>query len=213
MSHKKGLLRSLKRRHDRARKERRYGAAICRGQYMVPPQSVKMATLERNMPSPCPRVFVETGTYHGETVAAMKPLFERVISIEVDGGFYAKASERFRHDPDVSIIHGDCVTELPAVLATLKGPAVFWLDGHYSGGATGKGAVEDPVLISLGQIASHPVKEHVIFIDDARTFDGLEGRPDLSEILAGLKEINARYILRIQNDIIVATIDPLPVST
>jgi hypothetical protein len=205
MSEKKGVFRSLKRRYDQARKERRYARALVRGEYPLPPQSVKMLTIKENIPEPRPRVFIETGTYKGDTVAAMKPVFNRVISIEVADEYYRKACKRFERDANVSIRHGDCVSELPAVLAGLKEPAVFWLDGHYSGGATGKGVVEDPVLISIEQIRAHPVKEHVIFIDDARTFDGREGRQDLAEVLGKLKEINARYVLRVQNDIIIAS--------
>lgn len=204
MSEKSGGFRSLKKRYDRARKERRYALALVRGEYALPPQSVKMMSMKANLPEPRPRVFVETGTYKGDTVAEMKKVFGSVISIEVDEALYRKARARFERDPHVSIRHGDCVSELPSVLAGLREPAVFWLDGHYSGGETGKGEVEDPVLISLEQIAAHPVKNHVIFIDDARTFDGREGRPDISEVFVKLKKINPRYVLRVQNDIIVA---------
>jgi hypothetical protein len=101
---------------------------------------------------------------------------------------------------------------MPAILAGLQEPAVFWLDGHYSGGETGKGVVDDPILISLNQIVAHPIKEHVIFIDDARTFDGREGRPDISDVFNCIKKINEKYVIRIQSDIIVATVVPLPVS-
>ncbi|MBE7413997.1 MAG: hypothetical protein HS130_01690 [Deltaproteobacteria bacterium] len=204
MSQKKGFIRSLKRRYDKGRWERRYAEAILRGEYALPPQHVKMATLKNNFPSPRPRVFVETGTYNGETVAEMKAFFDRVISIEIDEGLYRKAKERFRNDGNVAIVHADCVKGLPEVLAGIRGPAVFWLDGHYSGGGTGKGEVEDPILISLEQIGRHSVKEHTVFIDDARTFDGMEGRPDISEVFAKLKSINKDYVLRIQSDIIIA---------
>jgi len=206
MSQKKSIFRSAKRWRDRLRNERRYLEAVRRGEYALPPQSVKLAVLERNVPDPRPRVFVETGTYHGETVAAMKALYASVISIEIDDALYQKARAKFAGDANVRIVHGDCVRELPAILAALSEPAVFWLDGHYSGAGTGKGELEDPILVSLDQIATHPAKEHVIFIDDARNYDGREGGPDLSAILSRLKKINNRYSLRIQSDIIVAAV-------
>lgn len=71
--------------------------------------------------------------------------------------------------------------------------------------------MEDPILISLNQIAAHPVRGHVIFVDDARTFDGREGRPDISDVFNYIKRIDERYIIRVQSDIIVATIVSLPV--
>ena len=211
MSQKNGFFRSLKRQNDRRRRERRYCEAILRGEYPLPPQSVKLAVIRHNIPNLHPRVFIETGTYHGDTVAAIKDMYSSVISIEVDEALYKKACIRFAADKNVHIVHGDCARELPVILATLREPAAFWLDGHYSGGETGKGEVEDPVLISLNQIAAHPVREHVIFVDDARTFDGQEGRPDISDVFNYIKKIDSRYIIRIQSDIIVATIVPLPI--
>jgi hypothetical protein len=204
MSQKKGFLRSLKRQHDDRRRERRYFEALRRGEYALPPQSIKLAVIN-HVPAPRPGVFVETGTYHGDTVEAVKRLYDSVISIEVDDALYRRACSRFAGDGHVRIMHGDCASILPAILSELHETAVFWLDGHYSGGETGKGVVEDPILISLGQIASHPIKEHVIFIDDARTFDGREGRPDVADVFNSIKKINGRYVIKIQNDIIVAT--------
>ena len=211
MSQKKGFFRSLKRLNDRRRRERRYCEAIVRGEYPLPPQSVKLAVIRNNIPAPHPRVFVETGTYFGDTVAAVKDMYSTVISIEVDAALHKKACERFAEDRNVRIVHGDCAKKLPEILAGMQEPAVFWLDGHYSGGETGKGEIEDPILISLNQIAAHPVREHVIFIDDARTFDGREGRPDISEVFNCIKKIDSRYVIRVQSDIIVATVVPLPV--
>lgn len=205
MAQRKGLFRTLKRQHDNHRRERRYLEAVRRGEYALPPQSIKLAVINNNISAPRPNVFIETGTYHGDTVDAIKRLYANVISIEVDEALYHKACSRFSADANVHIVHGDCASVLPAILAGLQEPAVFWLDGHYSGGETGKGEIEDPILISLGQIASHPVKEHVIFIDDARTFDGREGRPDISDVFNWIKKINSRYVIRVQSDIIIAT--------
>lgn len=213
MSQKNGIFRALKRAHDRKRRERRYCAAVLQGEYTLPPQSVKLAVIRHNIPDPHPRVFVETGTYYGDTVAAIKDRYASVISIEVDAALHGKACERFANDANVRIVLGDCAAKLPEVLADMQEPAVFWLDGHFSGGVTGKGVIEDPILISLKQIAEHPVRGHVIFVDDARTFDGREGRPDIAEVFNCIKQINDKYIIRIQSDIIVATVSPLPIST
>jgi hypothetical protein len=213
MSQKNGFFRSLKRQNDRRRGEGRYCKAVLCGEYPLPPQSVKLAVIRHKIPNPRPRVFIETGTYHGDTVAAIKDMYSSVISIEVDEALYKKACVRFAIDKNVRIVHGDCARELPAILSILREPAVFWLDGHYSGGETGKGEVEDPILISLNQIAAIPAQEHVIFIDDARTFDGREGRPDISEVFNCIKKIDNRYIIRVQSDIIVATVIPLSIRS
>lgn len=212
MSQKSGFFRTLKRLNDRRRREKRYCKAVLRGEYPLPPQSVKLAVIRHNIPDPHPRVFVETGTYYGDTVAAIKDMYSKVISIEVDAALHKMACKRFADDRNVHIELGDCAKKLPEALATLGEAAVFWLDGHYSGGVTGKGEIEDPILISLNQIAAHPVRGHVIFVDDARTFDGREGRPDISEVFNCIKKIDNRYIIRVQSDIIVATVVPLAVG-
>jgi hypothetical protein len=213
MSQKKGLFRDLKRWRNRCRQERRYWRGLRQGEYVLPPPSLKLAIMTRNVPQPRPRVFVETGTYHGDTVAAMRPYYDRVISIEVDETLYRRACARFAGDTNVQIVHGDCIRELPAVLAQLTEPAVFWLDGHYSGGGTGQGEIAEPVLVSLDQLAGHPVKKHVLFVDDARYLDGREGRPDLAAVFAQLKQINPHYTVRVQCDIVIATVNPIPVQT
>ncbi len=212
MSKNNGFFQSLRRQYGNRRRERRYFAAIRRGGYALPPQSIKLAVIRNNIPNPPPRVFIETGTYYGETVASVMHQYARVISIEVDEALYRKACARFADDINVKIVHGDCAGEFPGVLTELHESAVFWLDGHYSGGETGRGVLDDPILISLNQIAAHPVKEHVIFVDDARTFDGLGGRPDISDVFNHIKKINSHYIIRVQNDIIIATVVPLPIG-
>ena len=206
MSGKKGFFRSLRKSYDRARYERRYLSGIRLGRYVLPPQSVKMRVLEENVPAPRPNVFIETGTYHGDTVAEMKSRYGKVVSIEIDRDLHEKARERFRDDPNVVLVFGDCARELPKILGRLAEPAVFWLDGHWSGAGTGRGEVTDPVLLSLEQIGSHPVREHAIFIDDARCFDGREDRPDIVDVLARLRAIHPGYRIRILNDIVIATL-------
>lgn len=148
--------------------------------------------------------FVETGTYLGQTVEVMRRLFAQVVSIEIDPALHAAAVSRFSRADNVTVLLGDAETVLPGVLDTLTKPAVFWLDGHWSGGITGKGLVADPIVTSLNQIAAHRVKDHLILIDDARTFDGAEGSPDLLEILLILRQINPAYRILVHQDVIIA---------
>jgi hypothetical protein len=150
-------------------------------------------------------VFIETGTLFGDTVQAMAGMCASVISVELDPVLHARSRQRLRRLPNVHLYLGDVIAELPKILSSLAEPAVFWLDAHYSGGITGRGSIDDPILESLRQIRSHRIKNHLIFIDDARTFDGIQQRPDLLDIFAALKMINPEYRMVIQNDMIVAT--------
>ena len=118
------------------------------------------------------RVFVETGTYKGDMVAAVLRYFEHIYSIELHQPFYDKATERFSADEHVEILHGDSATKLKDVLAGLNEPALFWLDAH--GGAEAKtdtGELPAPVMAEVTAILAHSqVSDHLILLDDVHTF-------------------------------------------
>jgi len=179
-------------------------AGVCRGEYRPAPQGVKMRILRSYLRGRAGVTFVETGSYLGDTISAVKDLCARVVSIEIDPELYEMCRRRFRRCPNVRIILGDCVAVLPQVLDALDGPAAFWLDAHYSGGVTGRGSVDDPVLSSLLQIRAHGVRPCLILADDARCFDGADGRPGLLDVFREMRAIDSRYRIRVHNDIVVA---------
>ena len=102
---------------------------------------------------------METGTYYGDMIAAMMPQFDAIYSIELSDELYDRARRRFRGSDKVTLIHGDSAVELAAIVRGLDRPALFWLDGHYSGGETAKGATETPVLAELEQILGADARE------------------------------------------------------
>jgi hypothetical protein len=63
-----------------------------------------MHRLKRALPL---SVFVETGTYEGDSLALALPLFPSLHSIEVDADFYARACSRFRDQPNVRLYHDE----------------------------------------------------------------------------------------------------------
>src|SRR5262245_4071994 len=107
-------------------------------------------------------ILVETGTYLGDMVHAMRKSFARILSFELDHNLAAQAQNRFANDNHIEIIQGDSGKLLGDYIATISNPCLFWLDGHYSGGITAKGALETPIKNELTAILSHPVDGHVI---------------------------------------------------
>jgi len=131
---------------------------------------------------------VETGTYQGEMVEAVRELFDRIVSIELDAALCDAARRKFRGFPRITILQGDSGTVLKDVVAELDRPTLFWLDGHYSGGETARGEFDTPVMKELESIYRHPLaKDHVILIDDARCFNNEGGYPDIGTIEASAK--------------------------
>lgn len=144
--------------------------------------------------------FVETGTYLGKTTALLAETCERVVTIEVDPTLYERAAELFRERPGIEVLLGDSGELLPKVLETLTGPTLFWLDGHYSMGVTGMGATTAPIELELRAVLDHPVKEHVIVIDDARMFRGRGGYPTLRRVAAMVA--TTPYSMAVYSDLI-----------
>jgi hypothetical protein len=115
--------------------------------------------------------------------------FERIFSIEFDPGLAQRAARRFATDARVRILEGDSAKVLPELLKSVSEPAVFWLDAGYWGWAN---LARDPERLSVEVEAalSHPVKGHVVLMDDARMLDGRNGAPTFDQLRA---RIAARF--------------------
>lgn len=137
---------------------------------MPPPHLIKQGILRSMARSFELKVLVETGTFYGDMIWALKGDFERIYSIELDQALHRRAARRFSAASHVTILHGDSATELAKVLPSINAPVLFWLDGHYSGGETSKGAKATPVFEELSLIFRSNLDRFVVLVDDARLF-------------------------------------------
>ncbi len=71
----------------------------------------------------------------------------------------------------VSIIKGDSYNELNKLISQINEPFTYWLDGHYSGGKTGFGFLEFPIMIELESILKRNINDEIIYIDDMRILE------------------------------------------
>ena len=147
------------------------------------------------------KLFVETGTFLGETTLAMSNVFERCWTIEIDKSLYEEALRRFGGRTNITALHGDSETRIVEILREIDAPAVFWLDGHFSRSNTGRGAADTAIVTELRRIFEHPIKDHVILIDDARDFLGINGYPTI-KALQHFVRAHSPYRMRVSNDII-----------
>jgi hypothetical protein len=126
------------------------------------------------------RVFVETGTYMGETAWALRRELDRIETIELEPTLARLARIRFKRVPNVRVHEGDSASVLPNILETLTEPALFWLDAHPSTDRTAhNGPI--PLRAELAAIGGHAVSGHVVLVDDLR-YLGTPGYPSLAEI-------------------------------
>jgi hypothetical protein len=173
-----------------------------RGKPLPPPHPIKVDTILHTARQFGCRTLVETGTYLGDMIARTRHQFDRLYTIEVDARLHANACVRFRDDSAVTVLLGDSAQVLPKILESIASPAVFWLDGHYSGGDTGKGELDTPIQTEVELILCHPVRGHAILVDDARLFTGAGDYPTLSAFREQLMKLNASYHFAVKTDII-----------
>jgi hypothetical protein len=165
----------------RARRlERDYAAG---DRLQPPPHVVKQLAVRDAARAAAIRTLVETGTLHGDMVAAMLPYFDDVYSIELSRELWLLARLRFLGRRRVHLLHGDSAVELPRLLRRLDCRCIFWLDGHYGGGATARGAKDVPVVEELQAILAHPASGHLVLVDDVGIFRRAEGdAPTLGDL-------------------------------
>jgi hypothetical protein len=187
-------------RHYRTR--RGYRAWVAGGKLGPPPHCVKQAAILEYARAFGIETLVETGTYLGDMVHAMRGAFSRIYSIELDLDLYRQAQRLFGGAEGITLLHGDSAKVLPDVLAELDRPAIFWLDGHYSAGLTAKGEQETPIMEELNAILSHKVPNHVVLADDARAFTGSGGYPSLRELRDFIGARRSGWVFRVDQDII-----------
>ena len=125
--------------------------------------------------------------------------FQKLYSIELSPVFHKEAVKRFRKHDHIEIIFGDSAQYLPKVIDEVNEPALFWLDGHFSGGETAESHC--PVMDELQAILASQV-QHAILIDDARCFDGTNGYPTIKEIETLFGEKATHFNLQVEFDII-----------
>ncbi len=155
---------------------------IRRGRPVPAPATIKLSVLRCYAQNFKPGIFVETGTYQGDTVYALRNEFRKLYTIELSHELYERARARLETAGNITPLEGDSTAILPRVLKEINEPCLFWLDGHYSGGPTAKGDVNCPLLRELACILSHPVKRHVILMDDARLFGKVQDYPTVAEL-------------------------------
>lgn len=118
-------------------------------------------------------VFIETGTFRGDTLAALvgHSAFQEFHSIELVEEMHVHAVERLLPHPRVHLYVGSS----PRLLGTVIDPkrsTTFWLDAHYQGydrEEIGLGAGECPLMAELGVIIAQPWEPlPIILIDDVR---------------------------------------------
>jgi hypothetical protein len=170
------------------------------------------------------KVFIETGTYLGQTVELARrvlkdnlPMWDRIESIEINKRLADNAKKYFDFDARININLGDSVDVIKTLCEGLKDePATFWLDAHASGPLPGGRMGPNPLLQELEAIYLTGRKDHTIIVDDRRLFGSGEwGGLQETQIMEWINKINPDYKIfyldgEVKGDILCATVVDRP---
>lgn len=123
--------------------------------------------------------FIETGTLNGDTTFAMESYFEKLYTIEFSEKYYNNTKDRYRGNK-INFLLGDSSKVFVSLLPTIREKSIFFLDGHWSSGDTGRSDKDCPLLEEITHINDLFENEAIIIIDDYRLF-GLSKEKGLNE--------------------------------
>ena len=154
--------------------------------------------------------FVETGTFKGDAIEAVRADFARIVSVELSEPLWREASERFAGAANVELHRGDSAEVLRRVVPALaRRPALFWLDAHWCvADRTAGDRSQCPLLAEIAALGAL-APGSVVLIDDARLFlapppepHDVTQWPTLDEVVRALRAASASHELMVVNDVI-----------
>ena len=113
--------------------------------------------------------FVETGTYMGKTTFSVEPFFNFIHTIEIKKEFYEDVKMKYSGNK-IKFHLGDSSVCLNNICEQINTNSIFFLDGHWSAGNTGKGEKDCPIYEELNVIIEKFKNKAIIIVDDVRLF-------------------------------------------
>lgn len=184
--------------------EWRYRRWLRDGRPLPPPTRVKQQVLRELAAEHQLSILVETGTLLGDMLHALRNDFATLYSVELNASLFSHAKQRFRNDSRIKLVQGDSGEQLSTLLPEIDAPALFWLDGHYSGEGTAHGIEATPIKREL--LALTGVKDRaVVAIDDARCFGSDPAYPTREQLLQFARQIFPNAEINERFDILILT--------
>jgi len=195
------------RHHFPNRRTARQWIAAGRPTDILPPHYIKQQIVREYGQRFGLHTLVETGTYMGDMVFAMRNDFTRIYSIELSPLLARRAQQYFTRCPHITIIEGDSGQVFSQLLPTLDTPPLFWLDGHFSHGLTAKGDLNTPIRREITAILTTLHITCCILIDDACAFGNWTNYPPLEEVRQLVATLRPGWTVTVEEDVIRITPD------
>jgi len=139
--------------------------------------------------------FIETGTFNGATIFSVEPYFKKLYTVEVSEKYYNNTKNKYRGNK-INFILGDSAVVFEHLLPRITDKCIFFLDGHYSSGDTGRSNKDVPLDEEITHINDLFTKEAIIIIDDFRLFGLDQSSGKLGEDWSKINKEDLLQILR-----------------
>lgn len=115
--------------------------------------------------------FLETGTHTGKTILLLASRFKKLITIEISEYYFNLSSNEFKncHLENIEPYLGDSSVLLWDIIKNIDANFIYWLDGHWSSGDTGRGKKDCPLIEEITAISKRN-RDEIIIIDDCSMF-------------------------------------------
>jgi hypothetical protein len=167
-----------------------------------------IAALKKVLPL---EIFVETGTFEGDTIELVRPLFPVIHSVELSEDYYRKVEKRFNDAPSVQLHLGHSAEVLRKIRPEFAGASVlFWLDAHWCvADKTAGGMSQCPLIEELDAIGTVG-PQSIVLIDDARLFlcpppfpHEITQWPRFQKVVESLTGLSNKHEIIVANDTIM----------
>lgn len=172
-----------------------------------------MSILDKTLKNNITNIFIETGTYHGDTSKkAIDFGFKKVYTTELQRHIYQIAKKNLKEEIEsnkIELFLDKSADFLRKLLPSIKERATFFLDAHIDYGNYDQEKTPKmnwcPLIEELEIIKLHHIKDHIIIVDDLRLLGkegwGLEVQVD--QIIKKALEINKDYQVIFEEDNII----------
>ncbi len=157
-------------------------------------------------------LWIETGTYYGETTKLLSKISKKTISIEADKNLFETSNKMLKNFKNVEILNGKSEDLLDKVISknlNFKNVCIY-LDAHLcqdhlkNTKTFGNENTATPILNELEIISKYAAsfEKIVVLIDDIRLFKGkFQNYPDKNTLVNWCKENN--FLWEIEQDIFI----------
>ncbi len=157
-------------------------------------------------------LWIETGTYYGDTTNLLSNISSEVISIEADKRLFELAVKKFQNTKNIKIINDRSQSVLEEILKNNENHKnlCLYLDAHLCMDHLTKTPtfkeenLETPIMVELNIIENYLKKfdKVNILVDDIRLFDGkTQNYPNLNVIVDWARKNNSNWF--IEHDIFI----------